>query len=168
MTEKEALEVLKTHNDKCSGCDKLCDDLCKPAVAMAIKALTEIQRYLVIEKRLDGMFDGQLPLEHYVDRLEEALKEPGKPHPVNARILTYEDADMWEAYKSIGTLEECREAVEKQKAKACDVSGDGYADGHLVYDTYECPNCGKEYEIEYEEYEYCPNCGQHMVTGGWW
>lgn len=129
MTEKEAVEVLKTHNDKCSGCDKLCNDLCKPAVALAIKALTEIQQYRVIEKRLD---------------------------------------DMWEAYKSIGTLEECREAVEKQKAKACDVSGDGYADGHLVYDTYECPNCGKEYEIEYEEYEYCPNCGQHMVTGGWW
>lgn len=32
----------------------------------------------------------------------------------------------------------------------------------------EYPNCGEKYEIEYEEYEYCPNCGQHMVTGGWW
>lgn len=71
-------------------------------------------------------------------------------------------------YRSLGTLEECRAATEKQKAKPCDVFGDGYADGHPVYDTYECPNCGKKYEIEYDEYEYCPNCGQHMVTGGWW
>lgn len=162
MTEHEALEILKMHNGKCSGCDKLCDDLCKPAVEMAIKALTEIQQYRVIEKRLDDMFGGQLPLEHYVDRLDEKLKEPGKPHPVNARILTYEDADMWEAYKAIGTPEECRAALEKQKAKIADLFGDGYADGHLVYDTYECPNCGAHYELDYNRYEYCPNCGQHM------
>ncbi len=39
MNNKEALGVLKTHNEKCSGCDKLCDDLCKPAVETAIIAL---------------------------------------------------------------------------------------------------------------------------------
>lgn len=39
MNRKEAIELLKTHNDKCSGCDKLCNDLCKPAVELAIKAL---------------------------------------------------------------------------------------------------------------------------------
>lgn len=39
MDNKQAIEILKTHNEKCSGCDKLCDDLCKPAVKMAIKAL---------------------------------------------------------------------------------------------------------------------------------
>lgn len=66
-------------------------------------------------------------------------------------------------YQKIGTPDECRAAVEKQKAKKCNVSGDGYADGHLVYDTYECPHCGKEYEIDYEEYEFCPNCGQHLI-----
>lgn len=52
--------------------------------------------------------------------------------------------------------------MEKQNAQIADLSGDGYADGHLVYDTYECPNCGEHYELDYEEYEYCPNCGQHM------
>lgn len=70
--------------------------------------------------------------------------------------------DELKIYREIGTVEECRMAVEKQIAKKCCVSGDGYADGHLVYDTYECPSCGKEYEIDYEEYQYCPNCGQHM------
>lgn len=39
MRVKEAIELLRTHNDKCSGCDKLCNDLCKPAVEVAIKAL---------------------------------------------------------------------------------------------------------------------------------
>lgn len=39
MTNKKALEVLKSHNEKCSGCDKLCDDMCKPAVELAIQAL---------------------------------------------------------------------------------------------------------------------------------
>ena len=66
-------------------------------------------------------------------------------------------------YHAIGTPEECRAAVEKQKSKIADISGDGYADGHMVYDTYECPNCGEQYEIDYDDYEYCPKCGQHML-----
>lgn len=45
--------------------------------------------------------------------------------------------------------------------KPC-IEGDGYADGHLVYDTWICPNCEKHYEIDYDDYEYCPNCGQHI------
>lgn len=67
-----------------------------------------------------------------------------------------------EIYRKIGTAEECRAAVEKHKAKKANLYGDGYADGKLVYDTYKCPNCGKEYEIDYEEYAYCPECGQRM------
>lgn len=39
MEIKEALELLKIHNGKCSGCDKLCDDICKPAVELAMQAL---------------------------------------------------------------------------------------------------------------------------------
>ena len=65
-------------------------------------------------------------------------------------------------YKQLGTMKEICEAVEKQKAKKPYLSGDGYFDGKLVYDTYECPNCGKKYEIDYEEHDYCPNCGQHI------
>lgn len=29
------------------------------------------------------------------------LSEPDKKHPVNARILTYEEADKWEEYKNL-------------------------------------------------------------------
>ena len=67
-----------------------------------------------------------------------------------------------EQYREIGTPEECREAVEKQKAKKPDFEGDGYADGNLVYDTWICPCCGKHYEVDYDDYDFCPNCGQKL------
>ena len=64
-------------------------------------------------------------------------------------------------YREIGTVEECREAVEKQKPKKPDYEGDGYDDkGELVYDTWICPNCDKKYEVDYDDYKHCPNCGQ--------
>ena len=63
-------------------------------------------------------------------------------------------------YRQIGTVEECRAAVEKQTAKKPDYEGDGYSDGHLVYDTWICPCCGKHYEIDYDDYDFCPACGQ--------
>ena len=44
------------------------------------------------------MFGGKLPLEKVVDDLEFALKEPGSPHPMNARILTYAESAEWEEY----------------------------------------------------------------------
>lgn len=51
---------------------------------------------------------------------------------------------------------------DRQTPKKPDVEGDGYADGHLVYDTWICPNCNERYEIDYDNYDYCPNCGQHI------
>ena len=57
------------------------------------------------------------------------------------------------------TIKEC---VEKQVAKKPSFEGDGYADGQLVYDTWICPCCEKKYEVDYEEYDFCPNCGQKI------
>ena len=67
-------------------------------------------------------------------------------------------------YSAVGTIEEFKALKEKNEPKRANVCGDGYYDGHLVYDEYSCPNCGKIYELEYEEYEYCTNCGQHMKS----
>ena len=53
-------------------------------------------------------------------------------------------------------------ALEKQIPKKPNIEGDGYADGQLVYDTWICPCCENHYEIDYDNYEYCPNCGQHI------
>lgn len=51
-------------------------------------------------------------------------------------------------------------ALEKQIPKTPNYEGDGYWDGELVYDTWICPNCGKDYEVDYDDYKYCPECGQ--------
>jgi hypothetical protein len=55
------------------------------------------------------------------------------------------------------------EAREKQIAKKPTYEGDGYApDGTLVYDTWICPCCDKRYEVDYDDYDYCPSCGQKL------
>lgn len=131
------------------------------------EALEEIQLYRMHEKRLCDIFVGELSLAECVDELERALSEPDKPHPVNARILTYEDADMWESYKAIGTVEECWEAVEIRKKKKPVYEGDGYdPEGKFVWDEWLCPNCDARYEVDYYDYDYCPNCGQAIDRSG--
>jgi hypothetical protein len=59
------------------------------------------------------------------------------------------------------------EALDKQIPKKPDISGNGYFNGELVYDTYTCPRCGKDYELDYEDYDYCPNCGQRIDLSDW-
>lgn len=59
-------------------------------------------------------------------------------------------------------LDTLYDLVEKETATTPDIEGDGYYKGELVYDTWICPRCGTRYEIGYDEYEYCPKCGQHI------
>ena len=61
-----------------------------------------------------------------------------------------------------GTWGECIKALEKQITKKPDLEGDGYCDGQLVYDTWICPCCEEHYEVDYDKYDYCPNCGQAL------
>lgn len=66
-------------------------------------------------------------------------------------------------YRAIGTIEECSIAVEKQIPKEPIYDGDGYApDGTFVWDDWLCPNCDSRYEVDYDDYDYCPNCGQRI------
>jgi len=71
-----------------------------------------------------------------------------------------------EQYKAVCTVEECRQAVDKQKTQAPHIWGDGYSHGKPVYDMYDCPNCGTSYEIDYDDYKYCPECGQRLDLQG--
>lgn len=51
--------------------------------------------------------------------------------------------------------------LERQVAKIPTLDGDGYApDGTFVWDEWLCPNCNSRYEVEFDDYDYCPNCGQ--------
>lgn len=54
------------------------------------------------------------------------------------------------------------EAIEKQTAKKPQLIGDGYADGCIVYDFWKCPFCENSFEVDFQEYDYCPNCGQKI------
>lgn len=55
------------------------------------------------------------------------------------------------------------EAIEKQIPKRPTYEGDGYApDGSFVWDEWLCPNCNSRFELDYDEHDYCPNCGQHI------
>ena len=49
------------------------------------------------------------------------------------------DCNELEQYREIGTVEECREAVEKQKAKKPKLK---YKPRFLGKTMYTCPNCG--------------------------
>lgn len=57
-------------------------------------------------------------------------------------------------------------ALEKQIPKKPYFEGDGYADGQFVYDTWICPNCEKRYEVDCDNYDYCPDCGQAIDWSG--
>lgn len=83
----------------------------------------------------------------------------------NAYAMAIQALEEVQQYRQIGTVEECRMAVEKQTAKKPDYEGDGYSEGQLVYDTWICPSCGKHYEVDYDSYDYCPNCGQMLDWG---
>lgn len=78
----------------------------------------------------------------------------------NAEFLTNRDADY--AMSVIEAIEMAKVALEKQIPQSPDYEGDGYSNGQLVYDTWVCPCCGQTYEVDYDDYEYCPKCGQHI------
>ena len=169
MTENEAKRFLEIEKEcinrncdrNCAQCDivQKIEDL-NSAYDAAIKALEEVQLYRAYKEKFKATYgDCDNALEVILDLILKYEFEQMKGSYI-LRLLTDEDAKKWDEYKQIGTPEECRAAVEKQTPKRPDYEGDGYADGQLVYDTWICPGCGKRYEVGYDEYDYCPNCGQ--------
>lgn len=75
---------------------------------LAIKALEEMQSYQTLQKRLGDMFGNHISLKTVVDELEFKLKNSDDPHPVNAKILTHQDAADWDVYRALGSPEEIK------------------------------------------------------------
>ena len=153
MTECEAIDYLKNHylvvgsraNPPKEECEKH-----NEVMDRAIKALEEIQRWHtdVINPKIKNVSANTSTLIcHNCDHKDEYIEE------LEAEV---------EEYRAIGTPEECQTAMEKQTAKRPYYEGDGYAGEQLVYDTWICPCCGKRYEVFYDDYDYCPNCGQKL------
>lgn len=67
-------------------------------------------------------------------------------------------------YREIGTVKECREAVEKQTPKKC------IKDSCPDHTHYKCPSCGKIQKTKYDDSTFgcilnnCSNCGQALIN----
>lgn len=141
MTEKliksyaDAIDCLKK-NKPTSGYYML-----QESVDMAIKALEEVQHWhtSVINPKIKNVFANSSTQicqncdhkDEYIEELEAEVKE----------------------YREIGTPEECRAAVEKQKPKK------PVMDGYCCFESYECPTC--HHDISNEQ-KYCDKCGQKL------
>ena len=86
---------------------------------------------------------------------EEAIKTIKSNMPTSGYQMLREALDMAisalkeiQQYREIGTVEECREAREKQKAKR---------PKHIWDGTTDCPECAKRL---LRHYDFCPDCGQ--------
>lgn len=55
------------------------------------------------------------------------------------------------------------EALKKQLPEKPTLEGDGYdPEGNIILDEWLCPHCNTRYEVDYDRYFYCPNCGQKI------
>ena len=152
MTENEAIEELKydcNELGKAIPCDTSWGKSLENAYAMAIKALEEVQRWhtSVINPNIKNEFANiSTQICHNCDHKDEYIEE------LEAEV---------EEYRAIGTVEECRAAVEKQtvkKVKAISQVKDGDSYGGLIG---RCPCCG---DILEEDTVYC-DCGQRLDWG---
>ena len=164
MSEEEAIaatiQCINLNGDDTLPCilcpgDGMGEGYCQEAWNITVNALKDISKYRNMEKRL---------AEHYgeCDRLLEVVVDGLCKHPdidigspIKSRLLTDEDVDKWEAYKSIGTVEECRKAVEKQN----------YMKIKTIEEMcFECPKCKElvAHDDGWNTYNYCPNCGQKL------
>ena len=91
-------------------------------------------------------------------RIDTASEIVGKGTDGNA----FEDMEMAisaleevQKYREIGTVEECQEAVEKQKPKKT-------KELDIEYGYFICGNCGGAiaYTDDFTSHKYCLNCGQ--------
>jgi hypothetical protein len=117
--------------------------------------LRDMQEYRELTDRLKAIYGDQMTLKDMVDVMERIIREPGRKDPVNARILTYDEAAMWDEYRKIGTVEECRAAMEKQRRK---IVKDMYGTSYIWKSGY-CPVCGCGVT---ERWDYCQCCGQKL------
>lgn len=128
MTEQETIEMMQGYQIT-DAVDRAEYD----AFQMAIDALEEIQKYKNIGVSSD-------------DELEQDL------------LLHKSDEVILNEYKAIGTVEECREAREKQTPKEVRYIGMNQSIGTKIGS---CPMCDGR-PLRKCDFEYCPDCGQKL------
>ena len=143
MTPKEAFEILEEV--------KQLDDTLytysvtyMEALEVALSVLKEIQNY----RKLGTL-----------EELARAKKYIGlsKRHSTIGEMI-----DECAAYEEIGTVEECREAVEKQKSGKIEYETNAvFNNGFGHYRMGKCPICDSRYNSN-DEINYCSKCGKKL------
>ncbi len=142
------------------------DDKLQMEIGITVKELYEKWNVMLAEyleyQQLGAVEEVKLKIEElkrwHTDHIVDGIKNEF----ANTSTLICHNCDHKDEYimELEAEVEELREVREKQVPKTPYMWGDGYSDGKLVYDMYDCPNCGESYEIDGEKYDYCPNCGQ--------
>lgn len=123
--------------------------------------MTENEARLILDVRI-SRFDHARDVNEALEIAKQALKEiqlykDNKLCLIPKDVYSRQCSEL-DTYKEIGTMEECWEAVEKQKAKPCEFYGDE-EDGKLL-----CPNCGEDlYDLQDCGFCNCPYCGQAVT-----
>ena len=149
MTLEEALEILEEVKELDDTLYAYSDAYMK-ALEVALYALEEIRNY-----RKLGTLEELARAKRYINL--------AKKHGTIGEMI-----DECAEYESIGTVEECREAREKQKPKApkdelkinpvIDCNG-AYVDADTTVYLL-CPNCGEMVGIDENVDKFCRECGQ--------
>lgn len=103
---------------------------------------------------------------YYLIRIESLMQCSGFSinRTTNKFECTCGREEQCQNYIALQTL---KELVDKATSTKPNIWGDGVdSNGEIIYDMYDCPNCDKSYEIDYEKYDYCPNCGQRLDWSG--
>ena len=88
-----------------------------------------------------------------INRIKNAL--------VNMEVLTA-NSHYYKKYRDDQDIYLIKAIVKKEIPKKPYLESDGYADGYPVYDTWICPRCGHNYEVDSDKFDYCPKCGQRI------
>ena len=133
------------------------------AMGMATNALEEVQQYrkngITIENAVENMCN--LICAESLIAEYRAIGTPEELQDMNNNY--FEALSDWRQYRKIGTLEECRVAVEKQTAKKpTPIDYEKYANlvdnAKFLRGAYWCPNCNHVVKSG----TFCNNCGQKL------
>lgn len=145
MTEKEAIQYLEM--EKMCAEETSVGKIKKQMYEVAIKALEEVQEY----KKIGTIKDFRQSMKIISAADTEQI----------SKII-----DEWILYHKIGTVEEVRNAVEKQKAKKVLNRKIVMTFHNTPYAIKgDCPVCNCK-ELMAENADYCSCCGQRMDWSG--
>ncbi|EOS49314.1 hypothetical protein C809_01910 [Lachnospiraceae bacterium MD335] len=145
MTENEAIEELKMFPVWNMDDQWLNTDDMEELIRFCTQAIEEVQQYR------------EIGTVRELKELKECVFRGTEPASICIAM------QHLKKYEAVGTIEECRAAVEKSP----DIWGGRYdKEGNMIYDMYDCQNCGESYETDGNRYNHCPNCGQAFLPGG--